>query len=80
MKRTIKTWLDAKSETGTFLMGKDGPVTRREVLLVNGITIFIAGGALAADTSIVVSAVCIACAGVLVKWLNSPNNNQKHGK
>ena len=47
----VKAWLDAKSETGTQIMGEDGPVTRREVVLVNIIMVFMFTGILAADNS-----------------------------
>lgn len=76
----VKAWLDAKSETGTLLMGEDGPVSRREVLLVNAIFLFILAGALCADSSLALTAVFIAIAGVLVWRLNTINKKQEHGK
>ena len=77
---TIKAWLDAKSKTGTCIMGEDGPVSRREVLLVNSILVFITTGALCADSSLVLTSVFVAIAGVLVWRLNALNKKQEHGK
>lgn len=76
----VKAWLDAKSETGTLVMGEDGPVSRREVLLVNAILLFILTGALCADSSLVLALVFISIAGVLVWRLNTLNKKQEHGK
>ena len=76
----IKAWLDAKSELGTLLMGEDGPVSRRDVLLVNAIFLFIMAGVLCADSSLLLASVFIAIAGVLVWRLNTLNKKQEHGK
>lgn len=78
---SIKAWLDAKSVTGSFIMGEDGPVTRREVLLVNAITLFLMAGCLTADSSLAVSAVCVIIFGLLVWRLNIVSEKQnKDGK
>lgn len=82
--RRIKLWLNNESETGTALMGDDGPVTRKELLLVNLIVILLAVGALAADVTIVLTIACVVCAAMLVKRLNNLKkeikNHENHGK
>lgn len=78
---SIKAWLDAKSVTGSFIMGENGPVTRREVLLVNAITLFLMAGCLSADSSLLVAAVCVIIFGLLVWRLNIVSEKQnKDGK
>lgn len=80
-RASFKEWMEAKSETGSFIMGEDGPVTRREVLLVNAITLFLMAGCLTADSSPVVSAVCVIIFGLLVWRLNIVSEKQnKDGK
>ena len=76
----VKAWLDTKSETGTQVMGEDGPVTRREVVLVNIILVFMLAGAIAADSSLLLAAVFIGIAGLFVWRLNTVNKKQEHGK
>ena len=76
----INAWLDAKSETGTIIMGEDGPVTRRQVILVNIIMVFTLIGMLTVDSSLLLAAICIAIAGLFVWRLNTVNKKQKHGK
>jgi hypothetical protein len=80
----IKSWLNAESKTGTALMGDDGPVTRKEVFLLNLIVILLTVGAIVADVSIVLTIACLICAAVLVKRLNNLNkeikNLENHGK
>ena len=71
-------WLEAKSETGSFLMGEDGPVSRKEVILVNIIMILLVVGACAADGVIVLTITCVICAGVLVRRLNNLNKDIKN--
>lgn len=68
-------WLEAKSETGSFLMGEDGPVSRKEVLLVNIIIFLLVIGACAADGALWLTALCVVCAGVLVRQLNKESEN-----
>ena len=63
-------WLEAKSETRSFLMGEDGPVSRKEVLLVNIIIILLVIGAFAADGALWLTALCVVCAVVFVRQLN----------
>ncbi len=75
---TIKAWLDAKSNTGSLLMGNDGPITRREVLLVNALVLFLTIGCLAADSSLAVTFVCVLIFGALVWRLNIVSEKQKH--
>lgn len=76
----VKAWLDAKSEFGTQVMGEDGPVTRREVVLVNIIMVFMLAGALVADSSLLLAALFIGIAGLLVWRLNTVNKKQEHDK
>lgn len=68
-------WLEAKSKTGSFLMGEDGPVSRKEVLLVNIIALLIVVGACAADGALWLTALCMVCVGVLVRQLNKEYKN-----
>ena len=68
--QAVKAWLDAKSETGNFLMGKDGSVTRKEVLMVNAIILLLIIIACVADGALWLTALCMICCGVLVKRLN----------
>lgn len=68
--QAVKEWLDAKSMTGNLLMGKDGSVTRKEVLMVNGVIFFLIIGACAADGALWFTALCMICGGVLVHRLN----------
>lgn len=63
-------WLEAKSETGSFLMGEDGPVSRKEVLMVNAIILLLIIIACVADGALWLTALCMICCGVLVKRLN----------
>ena len=77
----IKTWLDAESKTGNIIMGEDGPITHREVLLINAITLFLIAGCMLADASLLASAICIAIMGLLVWRLNLiDNKRQENGK
>lgn len=80
--QAVKTWLDAKSATGSFLMGDDGPVTRREVLILNVLFILILVGAGAADEALWLTGICAILALVLVRKLprvtdNAPTQNQQ---
>ena len=82
--QVAKAWLGAKSETGTLLMGEDGPVTRREVMLVNLIILLVIVGVCAADGALWLTAVCVVCAGVLVRLLKKVStkniNKEDNGK
>lgn len=71
--QAANTWLDAKSEIGSFLTGEDGPVSRKEVLMVNIIAILLAVGVLSADGALWLTALCASCAGVLIGMLNKGN-------
>ena len=66
-------WLEAKSETGSFLMGEDGPVSRKEVLMVNAIILLLIIIACVADGALWLTALCVCCAGVLVGMMNRIN-------
>lgn len=66
-------WLEAKSETGSFLMGEDGPVSRKEVLMVNIVIFLLVVGACAADGALWLTVLCVLCAVVLVSLLNEGN-------
>ena len=67
---TFRDWMEAKSDIGSFLMGEDGPVSRKEVLLVNIIIILLVIGAFAADGALWLTALCVVCAVVFVRQLN----------
>lgn len=77
-RASFKEWMEAKSDTGSFLMGEDGPVSRKEVILVNIIMILLVVGACAADGAIVLTITCVICAGVLVGRLNNLNKDIKN--
>ena len=71
----IKSWLDAESEIGSSIMGEDGPVTRREVMLVCFITLFLAISVCTANEwGIWISLPCVVAAIVLVRKLNKIND------
>ena len=78
--QAVKAWLDAESATGSLLMGELRPVSRKEVLLVNIIMILLVVGACAADGALWLTALCVVCAGVLVKQLNKENEKSTHAK
>ena len=76
----VNAWLDAKSKTGTKLMGEDGPVTRREVIVLNIAMMFLVAGAIVDNGSLLLAAIFIAIAGLFVWRLNTINNKKEHGK
>ena len=61
-------------------MGEDGPVSRKEVLMVNAIILLLIIIACVADGALWLTALCVVCAGVLVKQLNKENEKSIHAK
>lgn len=66
--KDIRTWLHAKSETFSSLVGES--FTHREVLLVNGIFVCGMVGAMVADKAIIVTLLTLATAVFLAWQLN----------
>lgn len=73
VRKALGAWLNAKSELFTILCGFD--CTRREVLRVNLVALFMIVGAAAAETSLLVTLVCVALAGYNVYRLNQEDND-----
>jgi len=69
-KSMVSKWLDTESKKGNFLMDGEGTVTRREVILMHTIILFVLGGATAIEDSIWLSALFFIAASLAVKRLN----------
>lgn len=79
LKTRVSKWLDTESKTGNFLMGDDGPVTRREVLLVHTIVLSILAGAFSTDASALISALYFIAAVLAVRRLNRIDKSSNYG-
>lgn len=77
---SLQAWLNAKSKFFTHVCGFR--CTRREVLRVNTVFASMGMGALAAETNILLSILCIAIAAYNVRRLNQEDNlkAQKGGR
>ncbi len=64
----IKTWLSAKSETGSLLMGET--VTNLQVVIVHLILLFLGGTVVAIEASLSLALLLLACAAWAVYRLN----------
>lgn len=71
--KALKSWLNAKSELFTAIAGFD--CTRREVIRVNLVAMFMVVGAAAAETNLLVTFLCIALAGYNVHRLNAEDTD-----
>lgn len=76
-KTRLSKWLDTESKTGNFLMSDDGPVTRREVLLMQAIVLFVLAGASAIDDSIWISAMFLIASAWAVRRLHRIDKNKQ---
>lgn len=68
MKQKIYRWLNSKSQTFSTITGED--VTRKEVVLVNGIAGLFFMAALAADISVILSVVMLSGVLYLIHQFN----------
>lgn len=73
VRKALKRWLNAKSELFTLIAGFD--CTRREVLRVNLHALLMVIAAAAAETSLLVTLLCVALAGYNVYRLNQEDND-----
>lgn len=69
-KSMVSKWLDTESKAGNSLMDGEGTVTRREVILMHTIILFVLGGAIVIEDSIWLSALFFIAASLAVKRLN----------
>lgn len=67
-KTVVKAYVNAKSKSFTRMCGFD--ITRREVIRVNLAFIAMLFGAAAAETSLIITLLCVALAGYHVYRLN----------
>ncbi len=74
---SLQAWLNAKSKLFTRVCGYS--CTRREVLRAYAVFTSMGIGALAAETNIVLSLLCIALAGYNVRRLNQEESQAKKG-
>lgn len=72
-KASIEAWLNAKSKSFTRICGFD--ITRREVIRVNLAFNAMLFGAAAAETSLIITLLCVALAGYHVYRLNIEDKN-----
>ena len=74
----VKAYVNAKSKSYTRMCGFD--MTRREVIRVNLAFIAMIFGAAAAETSLIIAALCVSLAGYNVYKLNVEHPEKKGGE
>lgn len=74
--KSINKWLDGKSEFYSRIA--EFPVTRRLVLRVNAVSLYLTGAAIAIEQQPLFSTIAIGCAGWLVYRINK--TDKKGGK
>ena len=71
--KSINRWLDTKSEFYSRIA--EFPVTRRLVLRVNAVSLYLTGAAIAIEQQPLFSTIAIGCAGWLVYRINKTDKN-----